>query len=292
MSQSTQNVYFDISTNGAPAGRIIFKLYDDICPMTSRNFRELATGQHGFGYAGSSIHRIIPQAATSQIGMAPAGARFTDLLFPFCPILVGNVRDRSFVLGMRSDLMTMRFTDPFSSPYTLYVYSHSVPRPMSSCPVRPPDENFVVKHDRPGLLSMANRGPRSNSSQVSAPHHSYSTSPCLITLTFISLHYGPVLHRRCSMHSAPDSSARRVTRPFVRSTFASTDAQRPTHPSSGIMQFFITTSHAPWCDGKNVVFGEVVEGLDIVRSIQTSYASDDMLRRPSVPVVIERCGVC
>ncbi|KAG6860142.1 cyclophilin peptidyl-prolyl cis-trans isomerase Cyp2 [Termitomyces sp. Mi166 len=55
------NVFFDIAINSKPAGRIVFKLYDDIVPRTARNFRELATGQHGFGYAGSKFHRIIPQ---------------------------------------------------------------------------------------------------------------------------------------------------------------------------------------------------------------------------------------
>ena len=52
---------FDITINGQPAGRIIFKLYDKEVPITTRNFRELATGQHGFGYKGSGFHRIIPK---------------------------------------------------------------------------------------------------------------------------------------------------------------------------------------------------------------------------------------
>ncbi|KZV89296.1 cyclophilin-like protein [Exidia glandulosa HHB12029] len=53
------NVYFDISINNVPAGRVTFALYDDVVPKTARNFRELATGQHGFGYSGSTFHRII-----------------------------------------------------------------------------------------------------------------------------------------------------------------------------------------------------------------------------------------
>ena len=51
---------FDIAYDGQPTGRIVFKLYDDVVPKTAKNFRELATGQHGFGYAGSPFHRIIP----------------------------------------------------------------------------------------------------------------------------------------------------------------------------------------------------------------------------------------
>src|SRR5690606_21573632 len=54
------NVFFDITIDDAPAGRIVFKLYDDVVPDTAKNFRELATGQHGYGYKGSAFHRIIP----------------------------------------------------------------------------------------------------------------------------------------------------------------------------------------------------------------------------------------
>jgi len=55
-------------------------------------------------------------------------------------------------------------------------------------------------------------------------------------------------------------------------------------------QYFITTVAAPWCDGKNVVFGEVIEGLDIVKRIQ-GYASSDILRRPSATILVERSGL-
>ncbi|MFI8930740.1 peptidylprolyl isomerase [Streptomyces sp. NPDC053474] len=159
-----QNVYFDITIDGKDAGRIVFRLFDDVVPETARNFRELATGQHGYGYAGSAFHRVIPQFMLQ-------GGDFTH----------GNGTGGKSIFGAT-----------FA------------------------DENFSLKHDRPFLLSMANRGPNTNGSQ-----------------------------------------------------------------------FFVTTVVTPWLDGKHVVFGEVVEGEDLVKQIE---ALGSQSGTPSSDIVIKESG--
>jgi cyclophilin family peptidyl-prolyl cis-trans isomerase len=54
-------VFFDVTIGGRAAGRIVMDLRADVAPKTAENFRQLCTGEAGFGFKGSSFHRIIPQ---------------------------------------------------------------------------------------------------------------------------------------------------------------------------------------------------------------------------------------
>jgi len=58
--------------------------------------------------------------------------------------------------------------------------------------------------------------------------------------------------------------------------------------NSNSSQFFVTLSACPQLDGKHVVFGRVLAGMDVVRAVEAVAGEGE---KPAAPVVICACGV-
>ncbi|KAG7253713.1 hypothetical protein CRUP_010185, partial [Coryphaenoides rupestris] len=58
-------------------------------------------------------------------------------------------------------------------------------------------------------------------------------------------------------------------------------------PNTNGSQFFLCTAKTGWLDGKHVVFGVVVEGLDVVKAME---GKGNKSGTTSADVVIKDCG--
>ena len=59
-------------------------------------------------------------------------------------------------------------------------------------------------------------------------------------------------------------------------------------PNSNNSQFFITFDETPWLDGKHVVFGEVLEGKDVVKKLESIGTRSG---KPSKTATIRESGI-
>ena len=72
-SPENPKVFFEISKDSTPIGKIVFELYKNHVPITAENFRSICAGDNkmGYTYQNSHFHRIID-------GFMAQGGDFTN----------------------------------------------------------------------------------------------------------------------------------------------------------------------------------------------------------------------
>ena len=60
-------------------------------------------------------------------------------------------------------------------------------------------------------------------------------------------------------------------------------------PNTNGCQFFITFKATPEFDGKNVVFGRVIKGMELIKEIESVEVRENNI--PEMQICIDKCGV-
>lgn len=124
---------------GEPLGRVKIELFADVTPKTAENFRQYCTGENKNpqgrpqGYKGSKFHRVVCQRSPVSCSLF-----HSPLVWLLRTIASDSLQIREFMI-QGGDFLNGDGTGS-TCIYGTKAFA---------------DENFQLKHDTPGLLSMA-----------------------------------------------------------------------------------------------------------------------------------------